>query len=53
MDVRHVALVKISCKNSMKMAKNNVIMTTKRFGFMNLGQLGFSCDLTTEKVTDK
>ena len=27
-------------------------MTTKRFGYMNLGQLGGACDQTTKKLTD-
>ena len=37
----------------MKMVRNNVIIKTGCFGFMNLGRLIFGCDLTTEKPTKK
>ena len=37
----------------MKMVRIKVIVTTECCGFMNLGRLGFGCDLTTEKPTEK
>ena len=37
----------------MKMVSNKVIATTECFSFMNLGRLGFGCDLTSEKPNAK
>ena len=39
--LRRIALLKINCKNSGEMARNEVVMKTKSFGFMNLGRLKF------------
>ena len=46
-------LVEINDKKSLKLVRSEVIMTTKHCSFMNLGRLGFVCDLTTEKPTVK
>ena len=43
-DMCCIVLVKMNGKNSMKMVRNKVIITTESFGFMNLSRLGCSCD---------
>ena len=56
MDMCRVVLVERNSKNSMKIVRNirnNVVMTTKNFSFMNFGQLGFNYVLTTKKLTKK
>ena len=46
-------LLEINGKNTWKMAKNQVFMTTESFGFVNLGQLGFQLWPYNRKPTAK
>ena len=51
--MHHVVLLEINGKNSGKMARNVVFMTTKSFGFMNLGWLRFWLSPNNRKTDRK